>query len=206
MSVLSGPAARLARFSRLVGIGRNPLRRTSDRIEGAVLAVVVVACLAAIPAGVITGRAVVAGGQRTATRLAAAGHPTAAVLLADPWASSASDQPPADVPVRARWSLGGHTYTGTIRVAPGRHRGDTVPIRVDRTGRPLPAPESATRIVSEGIGAGLAVLFGTVSVALLFWWSVRWLLDRRRYADWAGEWRAGRCRDVRRRRPGSADT
>lgn len=191
MRTSPGFVGRLARFVRLLGVGRNPLRRRSDRVEGLVLAVAVLVCLAAVPAGIAVGLGVTAHGYRTASRLAATGHPATAVLRADvptpPDGALASDQP-----VPARWSTAGQARTGTITAPQGLRRGDTVTIRLDAAGRPVPAPEPRDRIVVDGVGSGLAVLFGSVAVALLCTVATRGLLNRRRLAAWAAEWSAGR--------------
>ncbi|HEY3506405.1 MAG TPA: hypothetical protein VGN37_26895 [Actinocatenispora sp.] len=186
-----GFVGRLARFVRLIGVGRNPLRRRSDRVEGLVLVAAILMCLAAVPAGVAVGVGATGDGYRTASRLATAGHPAAAVLLADvptpPDGALATDQP-----VPARWRTAGQNRSGTITAPPGLRRGGTVTIRLDAAGRPVPAPEPRHRIVVDGVGAGLAVLFGSTAVALLLTVTTRWLLNRRRLAAWAAEWSAGR--------------
>ena len=69
---------RLARRWRPDG---NPLRRTSDRIEAALLAILIAAFLCGAPlAGIAAGRAAAAGSVR-AERAQAGAHRVAAVLL-----------------------------------------------------------------------------------------------------------------------------
>lgn len=193
-----GVVGRLIRIARLVGFGRNPLRRPSDRVEGLVLVVAALIVVTAVPAGVVAGRAVAADRSREAARLAAEGRPATAVLLADAPAP-AGDGIPTARPVPARWRVDGHTRTGTVTVRPGLHRGDTVPVRVDAAGAPLAPPEPRERIALDGVGTGLAVLFGAGAAALLLGVATRWLLDRRRLAAWTAAWSAGRRRDEHRR-------
>jgi len=93
--------ARLARRWRPDG---NPLRRTSDRIEAALLAILVAAFLCGAPvAGIAAGRAAAASNMR-AEHAQAGVHRVAAVLLRQaPGKSHPMFQAPLEPLVPARW-------------------------------------------------------------------------------------------------------
>jgi hypothetical protein len=95
---------------------RNPLRRTLDRVEAAILAGLAVAFLAGAPAAAVTAAHVAATiGARTA-HAQRSWHQVPAVLLADVPRSGYGRYGPV---ARARWAAQGRARTGTVSAPPG---------------------------------------------------------------------------------------
>lgn len=169
---------------------RNPLRRTADRVEAAILAGLVVVLLAAAP---LAGRAAVGLAAAAGTRAGhaqAAWHQTDAVLLRNapeqPFARTQALQEPV---VPARWTApDGTRHEGQVR-APGLTRaGTTVPVWTNPSGVLEESPvQQANVIVWEAL-AVLAVVAGGVAVAAGGAFLVRYVLDRRRLAAWDAAW------------------
>jgi hypothetical protein len=132
--------ARAAREVRGLWPDRNPLRRTADRIEAAIVSGLAVAFLAGVPvAAVGAEHAAFSAATRTAYAQRS-WHQTPAVLLASAPSSSDSKY---GTPVRARWAAPhGARRTGTVTVVWGAKAGSTVMVWVDASGR-LTGPAAA---------------------------------------------------------------
>ena len=126
------PSGRLTRCARWLGLDRNPLRRTTDRIEAAIRLAMIILLVGAVP------MAAVAVGQRAdqlAIRHAHAqqvgDHLVNAVLVRQAPATGIPD-PYTSIQytwVLARWQPPGRPGPvrggpGRSRIAPGKHRGD----------------------------------------------------------------------------------
>lgn len=183
---------RLVAVLRGLRLDRNPLRRTSDRIETVALALLVAAFAAGTTLAVLAGaRSAAAAGQRTA-RAQAGWHQAGAVVLGSaPRTAHAKFQAAPDPRVRARWTVaGGASRAGEIYLPPGTPAGSTVPVWVDRLGRLVQAPVQGTDLMIR------AALQGLLAVSLLaaglagLGWAVRRLLNRWRLAAWDLGWSA----------------
>jgi len=183
---------RPARLARLMGLGRNPLRRRTDRIEALISAALLAVFLVGAPLfGTGLGQWVHQGGL-SEQRAQQSWHRTPAVLLATApanprYAFRQSWQ--STVQVRARWSgPGGQPRWGVVAAPPGSRVGQLVQVWVDGSGRvtgpPLLGAELTRRVVGAEVLAPLAL-----GVVLLFvGFAVRWLLNRRRLRDWEVGW------------------
>ena len=102
---------------------RNPLRRRSDRVEFAVVVVLLVVFLAGAPlTALAAARWATASGLR-AERAQAGRHQVAAVLLRDAPAMSGSlSFPVPDPQVPARWAGPAGPATGEVYAQPGARR------------------------------------------------------------------------------------
>jgi hypothetical protein len=84
----------------------------------------------------------------------------------------------------------GRRRTGRIRVSPGLAAGRTARLWVEAAGSPAgPSASYRARVADEALAAAVApVVLGIV----LWWlaWAGRWVLDRRRLADWEAAWSA----------------
>ena len=177
-------AAWAARALRGLWPDRNPLRRTIDRAEAALMAGLAVAFLAGVPL------AAVAAGHYAysyASRTAAAWHQVPAKLLTTVPASGHGDQ--AAVP--ARWTApDGRRRTGMVPAPVAAPAGGTVMIWVDEAGRLTLPPLRPSLIRGQAVLAGTfaSVVLGMIVVCtgLL----VHVTLDRRRLAAWDAKWRA----------------
>jgi hypothetical protein len=183
---------RLARLARRMGLGRNPLRRRTDRIEAWVSAGLLAVFLVGAPLSwTSVGRWVHQGGLRE-QRAQQSWHQTPAVLL-----EAAPPLPGYEfrlswentVTVPARWSgPDGQHRSGEVSAPLGSQPGQVVQVWVDGSGRatgpPLPGAELTRRVV----GAEMLAPVALAVLLLLLAAAVRWLLNRRRLASWEAGW------------------
>ena len=171
---------------------RNPLRRTSDRIQAAVTFVLVMAMLSISPwAAWSVARATFRHDVQTTAWERQHRFAVTAVLVQDApaWAGAGDDgTPPEKAQTAARWTgPEGAVHTGTVHADPGMRRGDTVPIWVDDHGAVAPEP-GRRNATSDAVAAAFLVLLGLAAgLAGLHRIVVSWL-DRRRLRAWQAEW------------------
>ena len=180
---------RLGRFVRGRRPDRNPLRRASDRLETAVLAVLVIAFLAAAPfTALAAGEFALARAQQAQLTQQASWHqvPARVLKLASPGGTGYASQPEA----QARWTApDGKVVTGETPVPFGTAAGATVRVWVTSDGRLTDPPMQDAQVTDQAYFAGavsvvaLATLLG--SAGLL----ARRALDKRRITAWDAEWR-----------------
>ena len=171
---------------------RNPLRRTSDRMEAALLAILIAAFLCGAPlAGIAAGRAVAASTAR-AEHVEAGWHRVAAVLLRQaPGKNHPLFEVPLEPMVPARWKApDGTLRTGEIYAPAGAAAGSTVFVWTDRSGELTALPLLRGDVVEDvALAASLATIVVAAVLAVLGLLT-RWVLDRRRLAAWDARWRA----------------
>lgn len=196
---MSGPFGRFARLWRRIHPGRNPLARRSDRVEAAVLVVVVLGLLIALPFAALLGSNTYRGQLAVAAEQQASHHPATATLLRNaPMTVPAADgaylsgsSGSASVP--ARWTAAdGTERTGAIAADPGAAAGTQVPIWLSDSGDPVPVPVTTADAVTTGmLAAAFAWAMAAIGLVGLYW-IARLVLDRGRAARWEREWaRAG---------------
>jgi len=171
----------------------NPLRRTSDRVEAAIVAAALILFLAGAPLlALFAWHWAASTAHRVQQRQQAAWHQVSAVLLADA-------RPVVDIgyggvagsEVPARWTApDGTARTGDVPAPESAQAGSTVRIWVDgsgaQTGPPLRAGQATGQAALAAVLAPFAlgtVLLCAVSVGV-------YILDRRRLAAWAADWRS----------------
>ncbi|TNC20334.1 hypothetical protein FG385_31200 [Amycolatopsis alkalitolerans] len=186
----------MARFWRRIHLGRNPLARRSDRVEGVVLLVVVLGLLIALPIAALIGSKTYRGQLAVSAEQRASRHAATATLLEDapsPVPATDGAYPTAGGTsggVHASWPLpDGTQRTGTVGADSGATAGTHVPVWLsDSTGDPVPAPmtpsDAATTSVLAGIFSWLVAALGLAAV----YWTIRLILDRRRATRWDREW------------------
>jgi hypothetical protein len=167
----------------------NPLRRTSDRIEAVLLAILIAAFLCGAPLA-----AIAAGRAAAADRMQAehGAYRVAAVLLQHaPGKSHPMFQAPLEPTVPARWKApDGTPRTGEIYAPVGAAAGSTVLVWTDRSGQLTASPLQQGDLVED---VALAASLATIAVAAVLavvGLLTRWVLDRRRLAAWDVRWRA----------------
>jgi hypothetical protein len=178
--------SRVSGLSRLLA-GRNPLRRSYDRIEGAVLVTLAAAFLLAVAGASVLGGHVYGAQQTETARL----HVTVATLT-QPGPTIAGQLQPGHA--RARWAAAdGRQQRGVLTsvTAPdiiGAPAGTRVPVWLNHAGQPgLPPPSRALMIFYALLTAISAVAGATV--ALIISYAVcRLVIDRRRLAAWESAW------------------
>jgi hypothetical protein len=179
-------------FVRRLAWTRNPMYRTSDRVEGLLLLSVLVAAFVAIPLAVGVGRTTYDDGLRRSAHLAAAGHWVRATLVESvpDAAVSEPDSTTTLTPLaRARWKApDGSLREAKVPAKSGMAAGSAVSVWVDdsaRAVRPPPRPDQVSdKAVATALTSWMAMELGVVVCYLL----LRWLLDRRRLASWEAEW------------------
>jgi hypothetical protein len=181
---------RLPGLMRLWRPDGNPLRRTTDRVEGFAVAVLIGAFLTGAPAAALAaGHAAAAGGSRT-VHAQASWHRVPAVLLRKaPARPHPMFQATLDPLVPARWRTpDGTSHTGKVFAPQGAAAGSTVEIWTDGAGRQTASPvQEGDVITGTVLAAGLATV-GVAALLVALGLLIRWLLDRRRLAAWHAHW------------------
>ncbi|PNE40504.1 hypothetical protein [Streptomyces noursei] len=184
----------------------HPVRRTSDRLQFGVDALLALVLLLALPsAAIAAGTAAYAWRLHNARTEAAERRLVTAHLTAD--TSDRGEQtPPSPLgpfTAPARWTgPDGRPHTTAIQAKAEDRKGTPVRIWVDRQDKVASAPPSHASALATGwlvgsLAGGLCV--GTGYGAR---WAAALLLDRLRYRQWEAEWRRVEPR-WSRRAPGS---
>jgi hypothetical protein len=177
-------AAWAARALRGLWPDRNPLRRTIDRAEAAVVAGLAVAILAGVPLAAVAAGHYVYG---YASRTAVAWHQVPAKLLTTVPASGYGDQ----ATVRAGWTApDGRRRTGMIPAPAAAPAGGTVMVWVDEAGRLTLPPLRPSLIRGQAVLAGAFAAVVLAMIVVCAGLLVHVALDRRRLAAWDAKWRA----------------
>ncbi len=181
-------ATRAASAVRGLWPDRNPLRRTTDRVEAIVAGGLVVAFLAGAPLAAVAARhAVCSAGSRAAQAQQATWRLVPAVLAA---AAPAPGFHQYQVTAQASWTApDGTRHTGAIPAAPGTRAGHVVMVWVDAAGRltghpPLQLPQVRSQAALATALTPLAVGFILLCAGLL----AHAVLGRRRLAAWDADW------------------
>ena len=157
--------------------GRNPLVRTSDRIEALLLIPAVTIALAAAPIAGAIGTAVYEARSHANVERATSRHTVTAIAVED----SVTTVRPYTIIVDARWRVDGTEHTGSFEWDDMVKAGDRLTIWVDSDGNYVGPPTPTSRAGADAVVAGLATWLGAVAAtsALIAW--LRSLLNRLRY-------------------------
>jgi hypothetical protein len=193
MSTVKGRSGELwvLRQARRLGIGKNPLRRRSDRIEAVVLWCGLVVAMLLIPVAAAVGTGVGNASAESAARQRAVLHQVTATALED--AATVVSSAPGDALSQAMVSYvdaNGFPREGMTSVVIGTKAGDKVTIWLDHSANIVRTPRSGADSSAFGTSVGFLTLAGSW---LLLWGLVRLArvpLDRRRARDWDTDWRA----------------
>lgn len=171
---------------------RNPLVRWSDRLEAALVIGAVLLALLAIPFAAAAGSEAYAEGRKRVAEEMANRQEAIAVLLADaPPVQVRLDGVPTDekVEATARWAApGGLIREGVVTVDAGSATGNEVRIWLDTSGHPVKAPATDADALSRGIGVGVGLWLGWLTLVMGVFLVCRAALARGRAAVWAREW------------------
>jgi hypothetical protein len=177
------PARMLRMFVR-----RNELRRSSDRIEGVVVAVLLAAFVASFVVAALLAAHIYRSEQATAAGL----RQTVAVLS---WPGAVTETPILhEATAMATWRMSdGAARTGllTTDVVPGIYgqpAGAAVQVWLGRSGVPAPPPQGAAGMAVGATMAGLAVVVVAATVLTFCYRLCQRGLDRRRIANWSSDW------------------
>ena len=93
--------------------------------------------------------------------------------------------------VLVRWTTpDGRARTGRIPVSADMAAGRTVRLWVDSAGSLTGIPLNRRAVVADEVAAAVVVTGGLGIVLWCLAWAGRWVLDRRRLADWQAGWAA----------------
>ena len=196
---MNGPVRRARRRSLRLGrlfLGRNKLRRPCDRIEGAVIAVLLAAFL-----GAFVWAAGMAGHLYQSERAAAARLRPATAVLAQPGPVAGSQATAA----AATWRLpdgaerSGTLTTATVPAIYDAPAGTSVQVWLDHAGQPLAPPLSWSGMIVTASLESFVVIAAAAAVLVLCYFLCRVVLDRHRAAGWDSAWAAVGPRWTRRR-------
>jgi hypothetical protein len=177
--------ARPARLARLL-VGRNRLRRPSDRLEGLVVLLLAAAFLAAVAAAPVFGVRLYQSQRANAARL----RPATAVLTQP----GPSESYAGDGQATAHWRApDGRPRAGvlTTMTAPGisgAPAGGHVRVWLTRSGQPQAPPVGAAETLFASVVLTVGAVCGAAIVLLMCYLLCRVALDRRRLSAWASEW------------------
>ncbi len=169
---------------------RNPLRRTSDRVETFLLAALFVAAAAGAPfAAQAASHAAYAGALHAQQAQLAARHQVRAVLTERAGSAGNGYSLSTQVPVQATWtSVTGVHRTGQIMALMGTPKASTVTIWTDASGNLTSPPLQPSQVAGQrdlaavGAIAGIGVLY-MCEVAV-----VRRVMNNRRMRAWDADW------------------
>jgi hypothetical protein len=174
---------RLPRWPILLRLrGRDPLVRTTDRIEALVFVVVVVVSLLAAPIAAAIGTAVYDSSRRAYAEQAETRHAVAATVTDVGVSPQIVRTGTTTVP--ARWTAAGAEHTGEVKVQSTVETGDTVEIWVDNNGAQVPAPSSTSRAAAEAAMGALVLWICMVAIAATLFTVTRAACDRIRFRRW----------------------
>ena len=185
---------RLAWCGRRLGLDRNPLRRTVDRVETGVRLTVLILLLVAVPAGVfVSGRTADRIFLRQAQAQLSSELQVTAVLTQDAPSTRTAD-PYSSIQTtwaNARWTApSGTAHSGHVLVAADARKGSTARIWINAAGAITDPPAGHKDVMAE---VAVTVMV-TAIVLILLLLSAEALavrgLDRRRSNAWDAEWRA----------------
>jgi hypothetical protein len=160
--------------------GRNPLVRTSDRIEVAVMALAVAISLFSVPVAGAIATAVHDNRAHAYAEEQQDRHRVAATATAD---SPTSPRGTASV-VQARWQFGDVENAGALTTDASVKQGSSVDIWVDGKGRQVSAPAPTWQAGVDAIGAAIGFWLAVTAAAAMLVALVRRGLKRARYAGW----------------------
>jgi hypothetical protein len=181
---------RRTRLARKLGLDANPLRRRTDKIATWLMAQFLVVVLIGAPLFAIAAFTWAARAGAAEQRAERSWREVPAVLLRSvPVPDSFAGSVFGYSWVPARWTApNGKVRSGDIPVEVGLTAGRKVRLWVDAAGTPTDLPLThravAARAATAAAAATAALLIVFSSLALI----VRWLLDRRRLADWELAW------------------
>lgn len=163
-------------------VGRDPLVRTTDRIEALVTVLAVVVSLLAIPIAAAIGTAVYDTSRRAYAEQAETRHTVAATVT--DVAASPQIVRTGTTTVPARWTAGGAEHTGAVEAPSTTKTGDAVEIWVDDNGAQVSAPTPTSRAAVEASTGALVVWMSVAAIAATLSTLTRAVCDRIRLTGW----------------------
>jgi len=190
MNGMSGIRRRASRLAARMGLDGNPLRRRTDRLATWLAAQFLVVVLIAVPLAAIAAFGWASRSGAAELRAERAWRVVPAVLLRSvPVADSFAGGVFGYAWVPARWTApDGRVRTGDIPVEVGLRAGRKVSMWVDATGMPTDIPLTHRAVLARAATAAAVASILLLLVLSCLACAGRWLLDRRRLADWELAW------------------
>jgi multisubunit Na+/H+ antiporter MnhB subunit len=163
-------------------LGRDPLVRTTDRVEALVLVLAVVVSLLSAPIAAAFGTAVHESNRHLYVEQAHSRHSVAATVTDLP--ASQQILRTSTITVQARWSAAGAEHTGMVKAPSTTTPGDSIEIWVDNNGAQVPAPNPTTRAAVEAVVAAVAIWVSVIAAAATLFAITRAVCDRIRFTGW----------------------
>ena len=173
---------RLPRWPVLLRLaGRDPLVRTTDRIEALVLVLAVVVSLLAAPITAAVGTAVYDSSRQAYAEQSHTRYTVAATVTDVPATQIVRT---GTTTVSARWTAVGAEHTGAVKAPSTAKSGDPVEIWVDNTGEQVPAPTPTSRAAVEAATGALVIWICVAAIAATLFTVTRAVCDRIRFTGW----------------------
>jgi hypothetical protein len=170
-------------------IGRNPLTRGIDRLQGGVAVLSVLAGLVLVPIMLTVGSLTYDYMADKGAEEASARYETVATLTEDAPMSAYGGTSVGSPRVNAEWrTRAGTTGSGGVSADNGMKAGDEVTVWLDEDGQPVDAPVSESAAVAAGVLAAASGWLAAGGLLALAFSVLRWVLDRHRYRAWQREW------------------
>ena len=171
---------RLPRWPTLLRLlGRDPLVRTTDRIQALVLVLAVVVSLLAAP---IAAAVVYDSSRHIYAEQAHTRHTVTATVTDVPVSQQILRT--GTTTVSARWTAAGTEHTGTVKTQSTAKTGDPVEIWVDNTGAQVPAPTPTSRAAVEAATGALVIWICVAAIAATVFTVTRAVCDRIHFTRW----------------------
>jgi hypothetical protein len=180
----------LARVVRGRRPDRNPLRRTSDRVETYLLAGLFVATAAGAPFAVqAASQEASSSAHRVEQAQLATRHQVRAVLTQTAGGEVGAYALSTEVPVQAAWtSVTGTKRTGQIMAESGTPKGASVTVWTDAAGDLTTPPLQPSQVAGQADMAAFGAIAGLGALYACEVGIVRYVLYRRRMAAWDADW------------------
>jgi hypothetical protein len=182
--------SRTLRVRRSLGLDRNPLRRSIDRLEAWVRCTLVVLFLTCGPlVAALVAHSVESAAQLAGRTQAALHRVTARVLKEMPPAKGCANWPCEQIDVLASWTTpAGLVRTGLIPVTGAVNVGSSLAVWLNDRGQPVGPPTSRSWAVSEATAAGVGTLGAVALICLFSATGTARALQRRKLAHWEADW------------------
>jgi len=171
-------------------LARNPLVRSSDRIEVMVLSLAVLMTAVAVPIAGAIGTSAYDAHTRVYAQEAQTRHQVSATVIED---GTVVMQPKSiSFTARTTWSAAGRDHSEIVMWSDRVKAGDQQSIWVDADGAKVGPPSSSSDAAADAVGIAINVLLGVAAASAGLVYLVRRGLDHRRYAQWDCELNASR--------------
>jgi hypothetical protein len=174
---------RLPRWPVLLRLrGRDPLVRTTDRIEALVVVLAVVVSLLSVPIVAAMGTAVYGSSRQAYAEQADTRHTVPATVTDVPTSQQILRTTTITVP--ARWTAAGAEHTGAVKAPSTTKPGDPIEIWVDNNGAQVDKPTPTTRAAAEAVMGALVIWICVAAAAATLVTVTRAVCDRIRLTGW----------------------